>query len=258
MDFLTLQTSAGPFGLVGRLHTDRPRPVLLAVSGSFPSKTYLHDLIDHFPGANVLVVSLPGMAGVPWSGATPAELSLALAEAAPRLLGDLPIVALGASTGNLLALGLRLPNICRRVAVEPFFQTGDLWPFIANSRRRLASNPGDAPLQDYLHRVFGIGATSAENRDYRHLLEAITVPTTVIVGQIPLLPEREVEVWPSFTCEADRAALRANPLVTLHEGRPGTGHNVQSDPLAEALLRRVLHADLLAAAQLCPSAWAAG
>jgi pimeloyl-ACP methyl ester carboxylesterase len=144
------------------------------------------------------------------------------------------------------------------VAVEPFLQTKDLWPFIANCRQRLASNPGDGALAHYLDGVFGIGATQMENRDYRHLLEAITVPTTVIVGQIPLLPERPVEVWPSFTSAEDRALLTANPLVTLHEGRAGTGHSVQSDPAAEALLRRVLHADLLEAAKLCPLTWAPG
>jgi len=255
MDFLTLQTGAGPLGLVGRIHTDRPRPGLLAVSGSFPSKTYLHDLVDHFRGANVLVVNLPGMSGVPWSSATPAQLSEGLAEAVRRLLGDLPTVVLGASTGNLVALGLRLPNICRRVAVEPFLQTRDLWPFIANCRQRLAANPGDSGLAHYLDSLFGIGATTVENRDYRHLLAAITVPTTVIVGQIPLLPQRPLEVWPSFTSEEDRAAFEANPLVTLHEGRAGTGHSVQADPMAEALLRRVLHADLREAARLCPLTW---
>jgi len=251
MDFLTLQTSAGPLGFVGRIHTDRPRPALVAVSGSFPPRTYLHDLIDLFQGANVLIVNLPGMAGVPWSAATPAQLSAGLEEAIRLLLGDLPIVAFGSSTGNLLSLGLRLPNICRRVAVEPFFQTKDLWPFIANSRQRMDRNPADVFLARYFWNVFGIGPTTVEGRDYRHLLGAITVPTDVIVGQIPLLPPRATEVWPSFTSQEDRAALTANPLVTLHEGPPGTGHSVNADPGGDALVKRTLHAALHAAAALC-------
>jgi len=251
MDLVTLQTSAGPFGLVGRIHADRRRPALVAVGGSFPPKTYLHDLADHFRGANVLVVNLPGMVGVPWSAATPAELSVGLAEAVVRLLGDLPIVAFGASTGNLLSLGLRLPNICRRIAVEPFFETKDLWPFIANCRQRMARKPEDASLARYFRDVFGIGPTTLENRDYRGLLDNITVPTDVIAGELPLLPEREVEVWPSFTSDADRAALRANPLVRFHEGPAGTGHYVQADPRVEALIRRLLHAALRDAAELC-------
>jgi hypothetical protein len=251
MDLVTLQTSAGPFGLVGRIHADRRRPALLAVGGSFPPKTYLHDLADHFRGANVLIVNLPGMVGVPWSAATPAELSRGLAEAVVRLLGDLPIVAFGTSTGNLLSLGLRLPNICRRLAVEPFFQTQDLWPFIANSRQRMGKRPDDTSLARYFWDVFGIGPTSLENRDYRQLLDNIIMPTDVIAGELPLLPEREVDVWPSFTSQADRAALTANPLVSFHQGPAGTGHYVQADRTVEALIRRLLHAALRDAAEFC-------
>jgi hypothetical protein len=251
MDFLTIQTSVGPLGFVGRIHTDQRRPSLLAVSGSFPPKGYLHDLIDQFRGANVLIVNLPGMAGVPWSAATPDQLSRGLQEAVRLLLGDLPVVAFGTSTGNLLSLGLRLPNICRRVAVEPFFQTKDLWPFIANSRQRMMRNPTDDGLARYFWDGFGIGPTALENRDYRHLMGAITVPTDVIVGEIPLLPRRATEVWPSFTSEEDRAALAANPLVTLREAPPGTGHSIGADPAGDALVKRTLHAALHAAAAFC-------
>jgi pimeloyl-ACP methyl ester carboxylesterase len=251
MDFLTIQTTAGPLGFVGRLHAGQRRPSLVAVSGSFPPKGYLHDLIDQYRGANVLIVNLPGMDGVPWAPATPAQLSRGLAEAVQLLLGDSPIVAFGSSTGNLLSLGLRLPNIFHRVLVEPFFQTKDLWPFIANSRQRMERNPADAAMARYFWDVFGIGPTAFENRDYRHLLDAITVPSDVVVGQLPLLPARSVEIWPSFTSEEDRAALTANPLVTLHVGPTGTGHNINADPAADAQIKRALHAALLAGAALC-------
>jgi hypothetical protein len=251
MDVVILQTSAGPLSVVGRIHADQPRPVLLAVLGSFPPRGYLHNLVDRFPGANVLIVNLPGMAGAPWSDATPAELGVGLTEALGALVADLPIVSFASSTGNLVSLGLRLPNIRRRVLVEPFFQTRHLWPFIANSRERMAANPEHKELANYFRTFFGIGPTSLENRDYRHLLEAITTPSDVVVGQSPLLPPRATEIWPSFTSEEDRAALRANPLVTFHEGPKGTGHNIQSNPAADAVIRRALHAGLLEAAKLC-------
>jgi len=251
MDVVILQTSAGPLSVVGRIHAGRPRPVLLAVLGSFPPRGYLHDLADRFIGANVLIVNLPGMAGAPWSDATPAELAVGLTEALGVLVGDLPIVAFASSTGNLVSLGLRLPNIRRRVMVEPFFQTKDLWPFIANCRERMAANPEHRELATYFRTFFGIGPTSLENRDYRHLLEAITTPTDVVVGQSPLLPPRKTEIWPSFTSEEDRVALRANPLVTFHEGPKGSGHNIQSSRAADAVIRAALHAGLLEAAKLC-------
>lgn len=225
MQYLTIQTSGGPIGLLGRILSDRTKPSLLAVRGSFPPNEQLLDLQKHFYDANVLIVTLPGMAGAFWANEPSVEgLTRGLERAAAMLLPDTPIVALGISTGNLVSLGLRLPNISRRVALEPFFQTKDLWPFVANSRERLKLNPGHEPMARFFWEFFGIDADRVENRDYRRLLEGITVPTDVIVGGMPLLPARDVEVWPSFTSAEDRTLLAANPLVTFHEGPAGTGH----------------------------------
>ena len=65
LEFLTLQTKAGPLGVVGRVHTDRTRPALVVVNGVFPIQDHRHDLVEQFAGVSVLVVNLPGMAGVP-------------------------------------------------------------------------------------------------------------------------------------------------------------------------------------------------
>jgi hypothetical protein len=259
MDFLTLQTRAGPLGFIGRLHTDRQRPALLIVNGSFPSKTHRHDLIDRFPGANVLIANLPGMGGVPWATPTVADLTEGLGEAVARLLPEVPIVAFGASTGNLLSLGLRLPNIRRRVMLEPFFQTKDLWPFIDNSRKRMAGNPGNTAMAHYFWEFFGIAQDRVENRDYRRLLDNITVPTDALMGGAPLLPAREIEMWPSFTSQEDREALAAHPRVTMLVGAPDTGHAfgmMFGDREGENRstytdVVRVLHAALLDLAQYC-------
>lgn len=250
MDFLTIQTSAGQFSCVGRIHTDRPRPCLLAVNGSFPDEKYLYDLVGHFAGANVVVVNLPGMGGL-WSDAGVAELTRGLEEVLALTFHGLPTVVLGTSTGNLPAFGLTAANICRRVAVEPFFTTKDLWPFVANVRARLAKTPDNVGLVTFLWKIFGIGPTELEDRDYRHLLQTISVPTDVVVGQVPLLPPRALPTWPSFTSQEDRRALVANPFVTLHEGAPGTGHAVTVVEPGAALQKRVLHLALRAAADLC-------
>ena len=249
MDFLTLQTKAGPFGVVGRIYSDRSRPALLAVNGSFPKRDHRHDLVEHFAGVSVLVVNLPGMAGVPWANPTVAELTEGLETVVRRLLGDVPIVAFGASTGNLPTLGLQLPNIRRRVVLEPFFQTQDLWPFIANARERMLLNPTNLAMPRFLWEVFGIGPDRVENRDYRPLLATITVPTDVLVGGAALLPERALGIWPSFTSAEDRAALRANPLVTMHEGPPNSGHGFGSEGSSDLYVKRLLHAALREAAK---------
>jgi hypothetical protein len=59
-----------------------------------------------------------------------------------RLVGDVALVACGASTGNLLALGLNLPAITRTVSVEPFLRAANLESFIAFSRGFLAPPEG--------------------------------------------------------------------------------------------------------------------
>ena len=251
MDHLVIDTASGPLGFVGRFLTDRPRPALLAVTGSFPPKDHLHELITAFLDANVLIVQLPGMAGMFWANDPDvAGLTRGLEGAARKLLGDAPIVALGASTGNLLSLGLGLPNICHRVALEPFLQTGDLWPLIADSRERLKLNPGFWPMSRFLWNMFGVAEDRVENRDYRYLLDGIAVPTDVLVGYTPLAPQRELESWPSLTSEADRTSLRANPWVTLHEGPRGSGHAYGADPATFNDLKRVVGAALGEAAKL--------
>jgi hypothetical protein len=99
-------------------------------------------------------------------------------------------------------------------------------------------------LEHYLWEFFGIGADRFENRDYRRLLGNITVPTDVMVAQLPLLPPRKLDRWPSFTSAEDRAKLAANPLVTFHEGAEGTGHGYMSGVPTGEPLKRLLHAAL--------------
>jgi hypothetical protein len=221
---LQIRTSGGTFGFQGVLHTDRRRPALLAVNGSFPGPDYLHDLPGRFPGANVLFVSLPGM-GVPWTSTTGPDMVRGLTEAATLLFRDLPLVVFGASTGNLVALGMQMPNIVRKVSLEPFLSTANLWPFIAWARNYMRRNPNESWAREYLWNVFGIGLDDLENRDYSSLVDRIDVPTDVVTGTVPLLPQRRLSVWPSLCSQEARALLSAHPLVTMHEGPAGSGHN---------------------------------
>jgi hypothetical protein len=251
MDFLAVQTSIGPLTFVGRLPAGPKKPVLLVVGGSFPPKAYLHEFADNFGGINVLIMALPGMNGTPWLDLPLDTLASGLDEALDRLVPDTPMVAFGTSTGNLLTLSLRHPDICRRVIDEPFFQTKDLWPFIPDARQRLMIPDQHPMVQPYLWTYFGIGPDRLENRDYRHLLDAITVPTDVFVGARPLLPPRELDFWPSFTSDEERALLAANPLVTVHVGPEETGHSVSSTRAGRKVLLEIIYAALLDAATRC-------
>jgi hypothetical protein len=251
MDLLAVRTSAGFFGLAGQRMLDRRRPALLAVAGAFAPRDHLHDLIERFPDANVVVATMPGM-WVPWSGARVPQLIQGLQELADWLFGDLPLVTFGASTGGLMTLGLKGPNVCRHVALEPFLQTAPLWPFIADARRRLVKYADQPAVASFLWTLFGVGPDKIENRDYRFLAEGLSAPADIIVGGLPLLPERPTPTWPSFTSEEDRAAFRRDPRVVFHQGPPDSGHNLGSIPgEGTAMVHAVIAAALKEAAARC-------
>jgi hypothetical protein len=248
MDRLIVQTSFGPLHVVGRLHADRERPALLAIGGAFPPDDFLHDLVGKHGSASVVVGTLPGMLSPAFEFHRPADYAAAFDELIGALLPTQPVVAYGVSTGCLVTLGLRAPNVVRQIAQEPFLNTRDLWPFIENSKGRLARNPDNKILADFLDTMFGIRPERTHNVDYEHLARDVRVPTDVIVAELPLLPERDLPLWPSLTGAHDRQVLRANPMVSLHEGPKGTGHNIVLRPDGEQFVHQIRTKALRAAA----------
>lgn len=252
MKELIFETDQGGFGFVGRLHGGAPRPALLAITGAFPPEGHLHELVDRFAGVNVLVgqFSLIRREPIPTLDRFHAELD----RFAARMFGEVPLVTLGVSTGCLFTLGMQAPNLFRHVALEPFFSTADLWPFIANSRERLERKKGDAGIERFLRELFGITREGVVNRDYRRLISGLAAPTAVIAADMPLLPERETAIWPSFLSEPERALLRASGKVVFHDGPPGSGHDLEGSPAGRQLIDRVLSATLREAASATPRA----
>jgi hypothetical protein len=249
MDLLEIETSAGVFGLVGRVSAAQAKPCLLMVAGAFPTPDAHHELVSAFKDANVLIVRLPGW-GVPLSDASARQLTFGLQEAMTLLFRDLPIVVCGLSASAMVTLPLKAPNIHRKVILEPFLRTARLWPLINHARRVMAKHPEDSPLQQYLWNILGIGGTTLEDRDYRYVVEDIDVPTAVVVGGLPLMPERDLPLFPSLTSEEDRDLLRAHPLVTLFEGPAEAGHNLWIDPAASRTIHGLLGDYLMSAREL--------
>lgn len=250
VESLNVRTSHATFGVVGHMHIDQARPALFAVSGAFPPKGHLTYLARMFNNVSVVVIYTPGMVVAPWTDSSIEDQTRGLEELIARLAPDAPVVMFGVSTGNLLALGAKSPNIRRRVALEPFFLTEGLTEFQANARERMAQFPDHTGMRTYYWNTFGIGETALENRDYRHLRDGLSEPTEVICGGARRGVTDLVSDWPSFLADEDRAVLRANPLVSLHEGPADAGHSYGSVPgpgrhVVDALLR----ASLLATAQ---------
>jgi hypothetical protein len=249
MDRLIVQTSFGPLYLAGRLHADRRAPVLFAMGGMWTPKDFLHELADQFPDASVIIAPLPGMGGSLTLNFKIADLSRAMDEVIGGLLRGLPVVAYGVSTGSLVTLGLSASEVVRQVALEPFFQTEPLWPFLETARSFLGAEPGKLNAALAAEEIFGLAGSKVTNRDYRPLLEGLRVPTDVILADSPLEPTRRVTAMPSLTSRDDRALLAAHPRVTIHPGPPGSGHDLGLTPDGALVVAEVLGKALVAAGE---------
>lgn len=242
MENLILTARAGAFGVVGRLHAGPPRATLLILLGAYPPRGQLHEAVDWFPEANVVVATLPGF-GTPYSYADLPSLRVGFDHVIARLTPEGPVVVVGVSAGCLVTLGVRASNVCRHVAIEPFFETAGLWPLI-NIRRELEEaadgEENRKAARDFLWRFFGMGTDGLANRNYTDVLTAVNVPLDVILGAEPLQPERPLPNWPSFTSEDDRALLQAKPGVVLHQAPSGSGHGLTATPDGKSLLRRIM------------------
>jgi hypothetical protein len=247
MDRLIVQTSCGALYLGGRLHADPATPALVAMGGIWTPRDFLHDLVDAFPDVSVIIVPLPGMGGSLTRTFDIATVTRSLDEGLAGLFRETPLVTYGVSTGCLVTLGLRSPRIARQVALEPFFRTAPLWPFHRTARDFLASEPANRGARVAAEQIFGLPETGAVvDRDYRTLLQGLRAPVDVILGDAPLEPVRPLEHLPSLCSHEDRAALAAHPLVTVHPGPPGSGHDLGATPdgaqLVLAVLRQALDA----------------
>ena len=82
---------------------------------------------------------------------------------------------MGLSTGSLVALGLRSPEVRRVLAVEPFFSTAKLWPLIEMIQNELRENSA-ANLHAWVEAIFGYTAQSVTDRNYDAVLARLGSP----------------------------------------------------------------------------------
>lgn len=252
MNHLILTTSHGSLYVVGQIYTDKRRPVLLAMGGAWTPNDFLHELVDWFPGASVVVAPFPGMGGTLTPTFDVGALTQMVDEVIGTLFHDAAVVTYGVSAGCLVTLGLRSPEIVRHIATEPFFRTAPLWPLQRTMREFILARPDKVGGAIAAKALFGYTPPPAESmadRDYRYVTDGIFAPVDVILADRPLEPVRELSGWPSFTSVEDRETLAANPLVTIHHGPPDSGHWVDETPAGKALVRKILNQSLQAAAQ---------
>jgi hypothetical protein len=240
-----IQTSLCPVTVNGRVR-GADGPAILCVRGWAP-QSYMNELLELFPDVDILLGDLPGMWTAPPEVGTPEAFSRAYDEVIAQLLRGRRIVALGASTGALVTLGLNSQEVRAHVLLEPFFSTANLWPLVDDMQGRLAEFPDDQVLARCVFDLYGITREGVEPRDLGHLFDQATAPVHAIVGELPLEPRREMDGWPSLADDATRERIAAKPGARLHIGPPGSGHHLTPTPAGWALLTAVLGEALAAA-----------
>lgn len=203
---------------------DPARPVVLVLPGMLTDfETPLSILHNVQILADGYLLELPNTDGRALESCRIEELSQLVGELIESHFGERRVVAVGLSTGAVIALGVRARNLSRIVAVEPYLATGDLWPVMEPLRERLRSGSLDATGTRFVWEAFGVSRDRSEARSYRALLDGRAAPVDVVLGDVPLQPRRDLPRFPSFVDEADRRWLAALPGVRLHQ--VASGHN---------------------------------
>jgi hypothetical protein len=216
---------------------DSAKPVVLVIAGMFSPADDFANLPDvlgllgdgcimRMPGSGAPLLSRDGVRSV----------ATAVEEAIAAVFGGRPVVLLGVSIGAVVALSVRAQNVVRVLAVEPMLATGALWPIVEPLRASLGPHPDPSVARSLLE-LYGISPDAHQNRDYLDVLQDLTCPVDVVLGEEPLQPPRAVTRFPSLVGEPERRLLAAAPNVKLHLA-PGAGHNIlgQSPKVLQAAL----------------------
>ena len=232
MRTVTIETSLGPIPVTGAFGD---KLSVLAIPGAFADE---HQLSRHpetvAPEFDGYVAHLPG-----WITPPLAEASIpAFTRAFDEVLAVLgPSVVVGYSAGALVALGLRSPLLKAVVAVEPPLLPAKMWSAVATFRSFLGT-----PHDGFVRNLFGVHEDRLEERDYRGLLDGLSVPLHTIVGSEPLYPVRPLARVPSVVDEPERALLQRHGHLTVAQG---AGHAIPSQA-GRAMLGVVLETCRLA------------
>ena len=234
------ETSLGPLPLwseTGALASRRP--VVVTITSAFADPDHMSRMQQVLgEAATAVLMHLPGDRPSPLRQTSIAAFARALGEVVEREFHDRPVVLNGLGFGALVALAVRAAPVRRVIAVEPPLVTGKLWPMLGGLQQRLRAHPDDARLHAFVREVFGVEPDAAPGRSYLPLLgDPADPPADVVLGQIPLMPPRPLERYPSLVDDPERQALRDHPRVTLHVAA-GAGHNVPMH--APELLRDLL------------------
>lgn len=210
-----VETSLGTVDLHGR---STGRPVLFVLAGLYSSPGFGTGMQDWWPNVDVVVGRVPGDGAPALAQPSVGMFAAAYSEALSILYPERPVFAFGISAGALIALALRT-ELRGLLLVEPPLRSCSLWPL-----RDALRDVGPSGWESLAAPLFGITRTEHASRDYRPLLRTLSVPTKVLVGDMPLLPRRPLPVQPSLVDDESRDALRQASVSIIEVS--GAGHGV--------------------------------
>ena len=210
---LIVETSLGGVPVWGAFESDRP--VVLGISGAFPLEDGMAGLVVE--GADSASLHLPGMFSPVTAELSVAAFARAFDEVVGQLFARRAVIVVGASTGAVVALAMKAPQIRGVVAAEPFFSTGKLWPLLEwLLRHELPRNP-DPVMRRWVDAIFGVTEGGVTDRNYTFVLDRKDRPVIALAGAEPLHPRRPVTDFPSLMSEADRDLLPPRVVAGGHE-----------------------------------------
>lgn len=192
------------------------------------------------PTADLFWMQMPGDQAPHLSQTSLAAFAATVAEVIAQAFGERPVLLAGQGMGATLALAVKAPTVARIVAVEPELSPATAWPVLPTFRKIYRERPAIRPL---LKALYGASPDGSDAPSNLHLIDTLTVPVDVVVGEEPLMPQRPVKRAPSLVGEPQRQALRSRPGVRLRIApRAGTALLDQAPDMVGQALREALAA----------------
>ncbi len=220
---------------------ESPRPVVLFINRPLAPTTAFEALRAVIGGqADLFWMQMPGDQAPHLATASLAAFAAAAAEAIGLAFGARPVLLAGQGMGATLALAVQAPSVARILAVEPELCPATAWPVLPTFRKIYRERPAIRPL---LKALYGASPDGSDAPSNLGLIDALSVPVDVVVGDEPLMPQRPVKRAPSLVGEPERQALRARAGVRIRVApRSGTALLDQAPDLVSQALREAVAA----------------
>ncbi len=190
------------------LQAENLRPHILMIHGFMRHPGMLEAWRRLIPGVGF--INLPGHGGAGDLDEVSVQAWIEGLDAIIDVLEGPPPLLVGESLGAIAALGMRARAV---IAVDPILSTHQLWPQFALFKKMRAKGQ---PVRSAFEALF--------ETPFHWILERIRVPTLVLAGDVPLMPQRSGVRLPSLLTDEDLALYAVHPLVEAVR-IPG-GHNL--------------------------------